>query len=112
MNAIGTVKSTAQSVGTSKAVMGGAGNYGPAIIAATGGITFANEWLSKGNSGVNWGILPWTAVGMLAFSLLGAVEPFLANSLAVTALLTELLVPFKGKPAPINTLLHTLPKGS
>jgi hypothetical protein len=110
MSAGAAVKGAATSVASSKAVMGGAGNYGPAILAATGGITFANQWLQKGDNGVDWGILPWTAVGMIALSLIGAVEPFLANSLAATALITELLVPFHGRKAPIQALLGVLPK--
>jgi hypothetical protein len=85
-------------------------NYGSVIIGVTGGITFTNEWLQKGDNGIQWAIIPWTAIGMLGFSLLGAVSPFLGNTLAATALLTELMVPFHGRKPPLTALLSALPK--
>jgi hypothetical protein len=106
-----TVTGTAKSVATSRVVQGKPGNYGPLLIALAGGTTLFNEWFQQGTNKVNWAIIPWTVFGMVGFSLLGEVSPFLANALGATVLLTELSMPFNGRQAPVGYLLSQLPKG-
>jgi hypothetical protein len=85
-------------------------NYGPVIFGVTGGLTLANQWFQKGNNSINWAIIPWTALGMIGFALLGALSPAASNGLASITLLTELTVPFHGRRPPLQTVLSALPK--
>ena len=82
----------------------------PAVILATGAITFGNEWLQSSSATdpvgkPNWLIVPATGAGMVIFALLEKVSPVLAIGLAAIALITELTVSFGGRKSPLAEFL-------
>jgi hypothetical protein len=74
------------------------------IIIAAGAITLANEAVSvpytPGNTnvlkGINWRVIPATAIAAFMFSGLESVNGPLGRGLAAVALVTTLIVPMGG----------------
>lgn len=86
------------------------------IILVTGGITLANEALSvpysRGNTnvlqGINWRVVPATAIAALAFSGIAKLNEPIANALAFLVLGTVLFVRVGNAPAPAEHLAQVL----
>jgi hypothetical protein len=89
------------------------------IIIAAGAITLANEAVSvpytPGNTnvlkGINWRVIPATAIAAFMFSGLEAVNPTVGRGLAVVALFTTLVVGFGNAPAPALNIANALGYG-
>jgi hypothetical protein len=86
------------------------------IIITAGAITMANEALSvpytPGNTnvlkGINWRVIPATAIAAFMFSGLESVNPQAAKGLAALALVTTLLVGMGNAPAPAANIAKAL----
>ena len=86
------------------------------IIIVAGSITLANEALSvpyvQGNTnvltGINWRVIPATAIAAFMFSGLESVNPQIAKGLAALALVTTLLVGMGNAPAPAANIANML----
>jgi hypothetical protein len=86
------------------------------IIIAAGAITLVNEAVSvpysPGNTnvlkGMNWRVIPATAIAAFMFSGLENVNPTAARGLAVVALMTTLLVGMGNAPAPAINIASAL----
>ena len=88
----------------------------PGIILVAGGITLANEALnvpySKGNTqplqGINWRVVPATAIASLIFSGIAKLSEPVANGLAGIVLASVLFVRLGNAPAPAEHLAQIL----
>jgi hypothetical protein len=88
----------------------------PGIILVAGGITLANEALnvpySKGTTdplkGINWRVVPATAIAALIFSGIGKLNEPIANALAGLVLASALFVRLGNAPAPAEHLAQIL----
>lgn len=86
------------------------------IIITAGAITMANEALSvpytPGNTnvlkGINWRVIPATAIAAFMFSGLESVNEQIAKMLAGLALLTTLVVGMGNAPAPAANIANAL----
>lgn len=86
------------------------------IIIAAGAITLVNEAVSvpytPGNTnvlkGINWRVIPATAIAAFMFSGLEAVNPQIGRGLAAVALVTTLIVPMGKAPAPATNIADAL----
>jgi hypothetical protein len=86
------------------------------IIITAGAITLANEAVSvpytPGNTnvlkGINWRVIPATAIAAFMFSGLENVNAQVAKGLAAMALLTTLLVGMGNAPAPALNIANAL----
>jgi hypothetical protein len=86
------------------------------IIIATGAITLVNEAVSvpfvPGNTnvltGINWRVIPATAIAAFIFSGVEQVNGTAARGLAAIALVTMLIAPVTGKPSPIQNIASAL----
>lgn len=90
------------------------------IIIAAGAITLVNEAVSvpytPGNTnvlkGINWRVIPATAIAAFMFSGLESVNPTAGRGLAAVALLTTLVVGFGKAPAPAINIANALGYGT
>jgi hypothetical protein len=90
------------------------------IIIVAGAVTLANEAVSvpyvPGNtnvlSGINWRVIPATAIAAFMFSGLEGVNPQAGKGLAIIALMTTLLVGMGNAPAPAANIANALGYGS
>jgi hypothetical protein len=90
------------------------------IIITAGAITLANEAVSvpftPGNTnvlkGINWRVIPATAIAAFMFSGLESVNPAAGKGLAILALTTTLLVGVSGGPAPIANIAKAIGYGN
>jgi hypothetical protein len=88
----------------------------PGIILVAGGVTLANEALnvpySQGNTdvlkGINWRVVPATAIAALIFSGISKLNEPIANALAGLVLATTLLIRTGNAPAPAEHLAQIL----
>lgn len=86
------------------------------IIIAAGTITLINEAVSvpfvPGNTnvltGINWRVIPATAVAAFMFAGIEQVNGTAARGLAGLALLTALLVGAGGKPSPVANIASVM----
>jgi hypothetical protein len=89
------------------------------IIITAGAITLVNEAVSvpytPGNTnvlkGMNWRVIPATAIAAFMFSGLEAVNPVAGRGLAVVALITTLVVGMGKAPAPAVNIANALGYG-
>jgi len=86
------------------------------IIITTGAITLVNEALSvpfvPGNTnvlkGINWRVIPATAIAAFMFSGFESVNATAARGVAAMALLTMLLVGVGSNPSPVQNIANAL----
>lgn len=86
------------------------------IIITAGAVTLMNEAVSvpytPGNTnvlkGMNWRVIPATAIAAFMFSGLEKVNPVAGRGLAAVALITTLIVGMGNGPAPITNIAKAL----
>lgn len=89
------------------------------FILAAGAITFANEAafapIATGGkvsgTGVNWRIIPATAIAAAILAGLDQLSPTLGKGIAITALITVLFARLGNAPAPAENLVKILGYG-